>query len=100
MRPRTGCGTCCHGQSGDADAVRDDLRNYVVEHLGQARAVLVVDETGDLKKGSGTVGCSANTPARRDGSKAARLRSSWPTPATSGTRSSRGVVPAGGVGLR
>ncbi|MBB3734014.1 SRSO17 transposase [Nonomuraea dietziae] len=39
----------------DTDAVRDDLRDYVVGHLGQARAVLVV-ETGDLKKGSGTVG--------------------------------------------
>jgi SRSO17 transposase len=40
----------------DADAVRDDLRGYVVEHLGDPDAVLVVDETGDLKKGSATVG--------------------------------------------
>ncbi|GAB3133930.1 IS701 family transposase [Microbispora hainanensis] len=40
----------------DADAVRDDLRGYVVEHLGHDGAVLVVDETGDLKKGTGTVG--------------------------------------------
>jgi SRSO17 transposase len=30
----------------DADAVRDDLRDYVVEHLGDDAAVLVVDETG------------------------------------------------------
>src|ERR687893_730409 len=36
----------------DADAVRDDLRGYVVEHLGDARGVLVVDETGFLKKGT------------------------------------------------
>src|SRR3712207_3708071 len=35
----------------DADAVRDDLRAYVVEHLGDPEAVLVVDETGFLKKG-------------------------------------------------
>jgi SRSO17 transposase len=35
----------------DADGVRDDVRGYVVEHLGDAGAVLVVDETGDLKKG-------------------------------------------------
>jgi SRSO17 transposase len=35
----------------DADAVRDDLRAYVVEHLGDAEAVLVLDETGFLKKG-------------------------------------------------
>jgi SRSO17 transposase len=30
----------------DVDAVRDDLRGYVVEHLGDERAVLVPDETG------------------------------------------------------
>lgn len=40
----------------DADAVRDDLRSYVVEHLDDEDAVLVVDETGDVKKGAGTVG--------------------------------------------
>jgi SRSO17 transposase len=40
----------------DEDAVRDDVRSYVVEHLGQDGAVLVVDETGDLKKGTTTVG--------------------------------------------
>jgi SRSO17 transposase len=40
----------------DAEAVRDDLRAYVVEHLGDERAVLVVDETGFLKKGTKSVG--------------------------------------------
>jgi SRSO17 transposase len=40
----------------DADAVRDDLRGYVVERLADPGAVLVVDETGDLKKGTGTAG--------------------------------------------
>ena len=40
----------------DADGVRDDVRGYVAEHLGDPRAVLVVDETGDLKKGSATAG--------------------------------------------
>jgi SRSO17 transposase len=40
----------------DEDGVRDDLRAYVVEHLGDSQAVLVVDETGDLKKGTQTVG--------------------------------------------
>src|SRR5918912_3741265 len=40
----------------DADAVRDDLRAYVVEHLGDARGVLIVDETGFLKKGTKSVG--------------------------------------------
>src|SRR3954462_8112504 len=36
----------------DADALRDDLRAYVVEQLGDADAVLVLDETGFLKKGT------------------------------------------------
>jgi SRSO17 transposase len=40
----------------NADAVRDDLRDYVVEHLGDERAVLVVDETGFLKKGAKSAG--------------------------------------------
>jgi SRSO17 transposase len=40
----------------DADAVRDDLRAYIVEHLDDKNAVLVVDETGFLKKGNKSVG--------------------------------------------
>ena len=40
----------------EADAVRDDLRAYVVEHLGDPQAVLVIDETGFLKKGAKSVG--------------------------------------------
>jgi SRSO17 transposase len=35
----------------DADAVRDDLRAYVAEHLAADDGVLIVDETGFLKKG-------------------------------------------------
>ncbi len=41
----------------DADGVRDDLRGYVVEHLGDAASgVLIVDETGFLKKGTKSCG--------------------------------------------
>jgi SRSO17 transposase len=40
----------------DADAVRDDVRDYVVEQLGDPDAVLVVDETGFLKKGIKSAG--------------------------------------------
>ena len=41
----------------DADGVRDDLRSYVVEHLGEEETgVLIVDETGFLKKGEKSVG--------------------------------------------
>jgi SRSO17 transposase len=55
----------------DAEGVRDDLRAYVVEHRGDAASgVLIVDETGFVKKGkkscgvgtqyTGTVGGTAN----------------------------------------
>jgi SRSO17 transposase len=44
------------GAKWDADAVRDDLRGYVLDHLGDPRAVLVIDETGFLKQGTKSVG--------------------------------------------
>ena len=40
----------------EADAVRDDLRSYVAEHLGDPGAVLVLDETGFVKKGAKSAG--------------------------------------------
>jgi SRSO17 transposase len=40
----------------DADAVRDDVRDYVVDAFGEGDAILVVDETGDVKKGAHSVG--------------------------------------------
>ena len=40
----------------DADAVRDDLVRYVAEHLGGPDGVLIVDETGFLKKGDKSAG--------------------------------------------
>jgi SRSO17 transposase len=42
--------------SWDADGVRDDLRGYVVGHLGEPGGVLIVDETGFLKKGVKSAG--------------------------------------------
>jgi SRSO17 transposase len=40
----------------EADGVRDDLRGYVASAFADENAVLVVDETGDLKKGVESVG--------------------------------------------
>jgi SRSO17 transposase len=40
----------------NADEVRDDLQQYVVEHLGDDDGVLVLDETGFLKKGTKSAG--------------------------------------------
>jgi SRSO17 transposase len=40
----------------DAEALRDEVRSYVIEALGDGDGVLVVDETGFLKKGEHSVG--------------------------------------------
>src|SRR6266705_1334751 len=64
----------------DADQVRDDLRGYVVEHLGAPGGVLVVDETGFVKKGSK----SAGVQRQYSGSAASRP----PSPTRSSSRPS------------
>jgi SRSO17 transposase len=54
----------------DAEAVRDDLRTYVVEHLAdESSGVLVIDETGFLKKGTKSAGVArqySGTAGRRE----------------------------------
>ncbi|MGH2411389.1 MAG: IS701 family transposase, partial [Chloroflexota bacterium] len=53
----------------DADAVRDALRRYVVEHLGAPDGVVVVDETGFRKQGTKSVGVKrqySGTAGRRE----------------------------------
>lgn len=40
----------------DADQVRDDLQQYAMEHLGSKDGILIIDETGFLKKGTKSVG--------------------------------------------
>jgi SRSO17 transposase len=40
----------------DTREVRDDVRDYVVEHLGDAAGVLIADETGFIKKGTRSAG--------------------------------------------
>ena len=45
-----------NGSGWDADGVRDDLRDYVAEHLGDPNAVLVLDERGFVKKGDRSAG--------------------------------------------
>jgi SRSO17 transposase len=53
------------------EVVRDELRAYVSEHLGQADGILVVDETGFLKKGQKSAGVArqySGTAGRRENS--------------------------------
>ncbi len=40
----------------DVDGVRDDIRDYVVDRLGDPEAVLVIDDTGFIKKGTRSAG--------------------------------------------
>ena len=40
----------------DADALRDIVRDYVIGHLADDEAVLVIDETGFLKQGKASCG--------------------------------------------
>jgi len=64
--------------------VRDDLQDYVVEHLGDDQAVLVLDETGFVKKGTRSVGVKRQYllrcptgPAPPAASKIVRSPCSW-----------------------
>jgi SRSO17 transposase len=55
----------------DEDAVRDDLRTYVTEYLGEEDAILVLDETGFIKKGKKSAGVArqySGTAGRRENS--------------------------------
>ena len=70
----------------DADPVRDDLIAYAHGHLADPQGVLVVDETGFLKKGPSRPACSGSTPAPPAGSKMPRSRSISATPPGVGTR--------------
>ena len=40
----------------DDEAVRDDLRDYIIDAFGDPEAMSVVDETGDVKMGTKSVG--------------------------------------------
>jgi len=53
----------------DADTVRDALRTYVMEYLADPSGVLIVDETGFLKKGTKSAGVArqySGTAGRRE----------------------------------
>ena len=55
----------------DEEAVRDELRAYVIEQLGAADGILVVDETGFVKKGKKSAGVArqySGTAGRRENS--------------------------------
>jgi SRSO17 transposase len=74
----------------DVDGVGDDLRDYVVAHLGGREGVLIVDDTGFLKKGVRSAGVqrqySGTIPGLRVARRTARSGPSSPTPHREGRR--------------
>jgi len=76
-----GCSGCCATRAGIPGG-RDDVRDYVMEHLGSP-GVLIADETGFIKKGTRP---PANTRALPGGRRTARPGCSLPTPRPAGTR--------------
>ena len=62
----------------DVDGVRDDLRAYVIEQLGEPDGVLIADETGSSRRAPARPGCSGSTRGRRGGRRTARSACSWP----------------------
>jgi SRSO17 transposase len=55
----------------DEEAVRDEVRTYVIEHLGEPGGILAVDETGFVKKGKKSAGVArqySGTAGRRENS--------------------------------
>ena len=111
--PRTNCWTIA-GHAGDADprglqqllsrpsgtltACATTCADYVTERLRDPDAVLVVDETGDLKKGTCTVGVQrqyTGTAGRIENSQVAVFLTYAPRP---GTRSSTGPCTCPGRG--
>jgi len=83
----------------DADAVRDDLGEYVLEHLAdEETGILVVDETGFLKKGERASAWRASTPAPPGTRSTARSGHSWHTPRRRAQPCARQVKSASMVG--
>lgn len=89
------------GSQWDADAVRDDLRSYVVEHLGTADGVLIIDESGFRQERHQVGRCA--TAVQRDGGAHRELPDwglsgvrAWSRPRLPGS----GTLPAQGVAGR
>lgn len=74
--------------SWDHDGLAVDLRDYVAEHLGADDGVLVVDETGDVKKGTATVGVQRQYSGTAGRTENCQVGSTWSTPRSGATRSS------------
>src|SRR5215203_4299340 len=69
----------------DEDALRDDVRAWLVEHLGDPEGCWWWTRPATSRRASGPLGCNASTPAPPGGSKTPRSLSTWCTPPMPGT---------------
>ena len=74
----------------DVDAVRDGLRGFVIERLQDDEAVLVVDETVDLKKGTATVEVQRQYTGTAGRIENSQVAAASPTPPRTARRRSTG----------
>jgi SRSO17 transposase len=63
----------------DTREVRDDVRDYVIEYLGDSGGVLIADETRFIKKGSRSAGVQRQYSGTAGRTETARSGCSWPT---------------------
>jgi SRSO17 transposase len=70
----------------DVDGVRDDIRDYVIGHLGDQDGVLIADETGFLKKGTRSAGVQRQYSGTAGRTENCQVGGSWRTPRCTGTR--------------
>jgi hypothetical protein len=76
------------GAKWNPDDIRDDLQEYVASKLGENDGVLIIDDTGFIKKGITSAGVQrqySGTAGRTLGHRRRRLRSGEPLPPTAGT---------------
>ena len=78
----------------DADSVRDDLRGYVADELGDPAGVLILDDTGVLKKGVHSVGVQRQYTGTAGRIENAQVAVFWPTPREGPDPGRPGRVPA------
>ena len=69
----------------DADAARDRLQDYIAETFGDPQALVVIDETGFLKKGTHSVGAQRQYTGTAGMIENAQWAPSWYTPAPEST---------------
>ena len=73
------------------------LQRFIVARLGDPEAIVVLDETAELKEGTRTVGWSGGMPGLPDRWRTARRSCSWPTSPPGRTRCSIPALPAEGL---